>query len=98
MPTYVYEVLDEQGAPTGERFEVVQAMAEDPLTAHPETGTAVRRVFVPFRIAGKMSPMHTDKALKDDRKLEKLGFTKYVKASDGKYEKVVGKGPNMIKK
>lgn len=97
MPTYVYEVL-KAGKPTGERFEVVQAMADDPLEKHPETGQTVRRVFVPFRIAGKMSPMQTDKALKDDGKLEKMGFTKYVKASDGKYEKVIGKGPDMIKK
>ena len=98
MPTYVYEILDEEGRPTEERFEVIQPMSEDPLTKHPETGQPVRRMFVPFRIAGKMAPMHTDKAMKDDRKLEKLGFTKYVKASDGKYEKVVGKGPNQIKK
>jgi predicted nucleic acid-binding Zn ribbon protein len=98
MPTYVYEILDEEGRPTEERFEVIQPMSEDPLTKHPETGQPVRRMFVPFRIAGKMAPMHTDKAMKDDRKLEKLGFTKYVKASDGKYEKVVGKGPNQIQK
>jgi predicted nucleic acid-binding Zn ribbon protein len=98
MPTYVYEILDEQGRPTEERFEVIQPMSEDPLTAHPETGQPIRRVFVPFRIAGKHAPMHTDKALKDDRKLEQLGFTKYVKASDGKYEKVIGKGPNQIQK
>ena len=98
MPTYVYEILDEQGRATGERFEVEQSMNDDPLERHPETNQPVRRAFVPFRIAGKHSPIHTDKALKDDRKLERLGFTKYVKASDGKYEKVVGKGPDQIKK
>ena len=27
-----------------------------------------------------------------------MGFTKYVKSSDGKYEKVVGKGPAKISK
>ena len=98
MPTYVYETLDAKGAPAGERFEVVQSMTDDPLIVHPETGATVRRVFVPFRIAGKHSPLHTDNALKDDRKLERMGFTKYVKASDGKYEKVVGKGPDMLQK
>ena len=36
------------------------------------------------------------KAAADDRKLERLGFTKYVKSGDGTYEKVVGKGPNML--
>lgn len=98
MPTYVYEVLDDKGTPVGERFEVVQTMTDDPLTQHPETGQPVRRVFVPFGIASKTSPLQTDRALKDDRKLERMGFTKYVKASDGKYEKVVGKGPDMLKK
>ncbi|MGE3777766.1 MAG: FmdB family transcriptional regulator [Pirellulaceae bacterium] len=96
MPTYVYEVLDDQGQATGDRFEVVQAMTDDPLTVHPESGQPVRRAFVPFRIAGKLAPMNTDRALKDDAKLEKLGFTKYVKSGDGKYEKVVGTGPNRL--
>jgi hypothetical protein len=98
MPTYVYEVLDGQGQATGERFEVVQSMTDEPLTNHPETGQPVKRLFVPFRIAGKLAPMHTDRALADDRKLERMGFTKYVKSSDGRYEKVVGQGPNLLKK
>ncbi len=96
MPTYVYEVLDAQREPTGERFEVVQAMTEEPLEKHPETGQPVRRVFVPFRIAGKFAPSRSEKAVADDGKLEKLGFTKYVKSGDGKYEKVIGKGPSQI--
>lgn len=98
MPTYEYAVLGENGQPTDERFEVVQNMTDEPLTAHPETGQPVRRLFTPFFIAGKSSPIHTDRAMSDDRKLEKLGFTKYVKAADGKYEKVIGKGPKQIKK
>ena len=97
MPTYVYEVIQKSGEP-GERFEIVQAMADEPLTKHPETGQPVRRVFLPPAIAGKHSPMKTDAALKDDKKLERMGFTKYVKAGDGKYEKVVGKGPDAIQK
>ena len=97
MPTYVYEVIGDDSE-RGERFEIVQAMADEPLTAHPETGQPVRRVFLPPAIAGKFSPMKTDAALKDDKKLERLGFTKYVKAGDGKYEKVVGNGPDSIQK
>ena len=31
-----------------------------------------------------------------NRNLEKLGFTKYQKTSTGKYEKVLGDGPNLI--
>ena len=97
MPTYVYEVIGEGGQP-GERFEVVQHMTDDPLTVHPETGQPVRRVFLPFGIAGPTSPMKTDRALADDRKLERLGFTKYVKSSDGQYERVVGKGPDQLQR
>ena len=73
---------------------VVQSMTDDPLTEHPETGQPVRRLFVPFGIGGKLG--NPDKTLADDSKLEKLGFTKYVKSDDGKYDKVVGKGPDLI--
>jgi hypothetical protein len=97
MPTYVYEVIDESGEP-GEKFEVVQAMTDDPLTEHPETGQPVRRMFVPFHVAGKHAPMKTDRNLADDKKLERLGFTKYVKSGDGSYDKVIGDGPKSIQK
>jgi len=95
MPTYVYEVLDASGNP-GERFEVVQLMSDEPLATHPETGQPVRRVFVPFHVAGKHAPMKTDRNLADDKKLERLGFTKYEKSGDGTYDKVVGDGPKSI--
>ena len=96
MPTYVYEVITEDGSP-GERFEIVQAMSDDPLTEHPETGEPVQRVFLPPLIAGNRAPAKTERALKDDKKLERLGFTKYVKGDNGKYEKAAGKGPDLLK-
>jgi hypothetical protein len=96
MPTYVYEVLNEDGT-TGERFEVVQKMSDPPLTHHPETGQRVRRVLLPAWIAGSTSPLRMERALADDKKLERLGFTKYVNTGNG-YEKVVGSGPDLAKK
>ena len=81
----------------GERFEVFQKMSDPPLTVHPETGQPVRKVLTPPNIAGKMSPMRTDRTLADDSKLSKLGFTKYVKGDQG-YEKAAGSGPDLIKK
>jgi len=93
MPRYVYEVISEDGQP-GERFELVQQMSDAPLRVHPETGQPVRRVFLPTWIAGKMAPMNTDRALADDKKLERMGFTKYVKTEHG-YEKTVGSGPDL---
>jgi len=96
MPTYVYEVINDNGEP-GERFEVVQRMTDEPLTAHPETGQAVRRVFVPFTIPSPASELKADRALADDNKLDRMGFTKYVKSDDGRYEKTIGKGPDLLK-
>ncbi len=95
MPTYVYEVIHPSGE-AGERFELVQKMTDPPLTAHPETGEPVRRVFMPTWIAGRLAPMRTDRNLQDDQKLARMGFTKYVKSSEGRYEKTTGEGPNLL--
>ncbi len=95
MPTYVYEVVLKDGT-GGDRFEVFQPMSDEALRGHPESGLPVRRVIQTPAIAGKYAPMNTERALKDDSKLERLGFTKYVKSDDGKYEKVLGKGPSQI--
>ncbi len=97
MPTYVYEVILENGD-GGEQFEVYQRMSDEPLTQHPESGKPVRRVFQAVGITGLSSMNRAEKSVKDDRKLEQMGFTKYVKSGDGTYEKVCGKGPNSINK
>jgi len=98
MPTYVYEVIQEDGT-AGERFEVDQRMSDPPLEVHPESGQPVRRLYLPPHIgAGKWSDRAITKNTSDDKKLERLGFTKYVKSSDGQYEKTVGSGPDLLKK
>jgi len=97
MPTYVYEVLDNEGNGTGEFFEVVQAMREEPLAKHPETGKPVRRVPQAPMIAGKWSDVGSKGKL-SDKNLDRLGFTKYVRQGDGYYEKTAGKGPDTINK
>jgi predicted nucleic acid-binding Zn ribbon protein len=95
MPTYEYEVIEPDGSP-GERFEVEQPMADPPLTVHPETGQPVRRVITAPRIGGRHSDAALNRTLKDDRKLGELGFTKYVKTDEGRYEKRAGEGPGEI--
>jgi predicted nucleic acid-binding Zn ribbon protein len=95
MPLYVYEVITADDSP-GEQFEVFQSMADPPLAAHPQTGQPVRRVFQPPAIGGKWSDSAMAKSASDDKKLERLGFTKYVKSGDGTYEKTVGKGPSQL--
>ena len=95
MPLYQYEVITRDDSP-GEQFEVFQSMADPPLTKHPETGQPVRRVLVAPAIGGKWSDSAMGKSVADDNKLDKLGFTKYVKSGDGYYEKRAGKGPDVI--
>ncbi len=94
MPTYVYQEILENGA-GGDVFEVVQRMADEPLTTHPTSGRPVRRLLQPPGLTLKAGGSKTSL---DDGNLARLGFTKYQKASDGKYEKTVGTGPDIIQR
>jgi len=95
MPLYLYEVVTGDGSP-GEQFEIFQSMSDPPLTRHPETGVPIRRVLCAPAIGGKWSDSAMKRSVSDDKKLERLGFTKYVKAGDGVYEKRAGKGPQIL--
>jgi len=97
MPVYLYQVINKDGSP-GEQFEVVQKMADDALTKHPETGEPVKRVITAPAIGTRWMDMNMERSAKDDDKLKKLGFTKYEKSGDGKYTKSYGKGPDLISK
>jgi hypothetical protein len=94
MPTYVYQVINDDGS-EGETFEVVQRMTEAPLTTHPQTGRRVRRVPQAPILPGAGSD-HATKKMLDNKNLDRLGFTKYERAGDGRFEKKAGKGPNVI--
>lgn len=94
MPTYVYQVINEDGS-EGETFEVVQRMSEPPLEKHPETGQPVRKVITAPIIPGENSDHATNQKL-SNKNLDRLGFTKYERAGDGHYEKKAGKGPDAI--
>ena len=93
MPIYVYEIIRDDDS--SETFEVIQRMAEEPLTNHPDTGEPVRRVLAAPAIGGLWSDSAMGKSTSDSN-LDRLGFTKYVKTGDGSYEKTVGKGPSSI--
>lgn len=96
MPTYVYELLDAKGKPTGETFEVVQSMKEPTLTRQPGTNRPCRRAIVAPNIAGKWSDIKGKGAL-SNKNLERLGFTKYERKGKGYMERVAGKmGPKSI--
>ena len=94
MPIYTYQVVHDDGT-EGECFEHAQGMSEPPLTEHPETGEKVVRVFQVPHLAGR----YHDRVVKnqmDDKNLDRLGFTKYVRNGKGNYEKHVGSGPDRI--
>lgn len=96
MPTYVYEILNDKGDPTGETFELVQSMKDAALTKEPKTGRPVRRAIVAPNIAGKWSDLKGKSAL-SNKNLERLGFTKYERKGAGYMERVAGKeGPRSI--
>lgn len=96
MPTYVYEILDKKGHPTGQTFEIVQSMKDDALVKHPDTGAPVRRAIVAPQIAGKWSDIKGKGALSNSN-LERMGFTKYERKGKGYMERVAGKqGPKSI--
>jgi len=96
MPIYVYEVVLPDGR-GGEQFEVMQKMADAPLTKHPETGQPVRRVFGEPNAPRAWT--ETQGAAKiSDKNLAAKGFTKYVKSGDGTYEKTAGSGPKKIRR
>lgn len=95
MPFYEYEIITPDGS-AGQRFEVFQKMQDPPLSEHPETGEPVRRVISVPTLLGKNSDHAARQTLNDDRKLSELGMTKYVKNSDGAYERRSGSGPDVI--
>ena len=88
MPVYVYRVIagPHAGGPA-ETFEVLQSIHDPPLTKHPVTGAPVARVpCVPHIGRGRLS----------NSDISSAGLTKYVKTSDGTYEKQAGTGPGRV--
>ena len=95
MPIYRYAVVKPDGS-LGDEFEVEQPISDAALTTHPESGEPVERLIQPVFAGGTWSEDSMSRSAKNDKKLDKLGFTKYVKAGDGVYEKRTGKGPRTI--
>ena len=96
MPLYEYVIHNADGS-EGETFEVLQRIGDPPLKKHPQTGQKVHRIMAAPSVKKKYSggPIRGDIS---DKGLERQGFTKYQKSKDGTYEKVVGSGPDLIKR
>ena len=91
MPLYDYAPKSGKCRQCHGRFEVVQRVADPKLRTCPTSKKPVERLIGAVAVHGKYST-------KSDSKLKDLGLTKYVKTSDGSYERTVGRGgPKMIR-
>jgi putative FmdB family regulatory protein len=90
VPIYEYEPDAGACEKCGGRFEVLQSIHDEPLTACPECGKACHRVLSAFT-AGT-----AEKDLLSEKNLKRHGFTRYERTGDGTYEKTVGKGPDQL--
>lgn len=90
MPIYEYAAV-EKGCPHCEaRFDVLQKMADAPVTQCPQCNAAVTRVISAPSVA--VGGSH----LLQESHFSKRGFTQYKKTGGGVYEKTAGDGPKYI--
>jgi predicted nucleic acid-binding Zn ribbon protein len=96
MPLYEYVIFNDDGSEAG-TLEVLQRISDPPLKKHPETGQKVQRIMAAPSVKKKYSggPIRGDTSNKN---LERLGFTKYQKSKTGTYEKILGDGPDLVKR
>jgi predicted nucleic acid-binding Zn ribbon protein len=97
MPVYTYQIIHDDGT-EGPTFDWIHKMTDPPLETHPHTGQKAVRIFVAPNIAGaNSSHERVQKQRLDDKNLDRLGFTKYVRNGKGHYERTAGKeGPSEL--
>jgi putative FmdB family regulatory protein len=92
VPLYDYVAVKKGCKQCKGGFEVFQKLAEPKLKKCPACKAPIERAISAVPVHGKYST-------KSDSKIKDLGMTKYVKTSDGSYERTVGQGgPKMIRK
>jgi len=86
MPPYEYEATqpDQACDRCRARFEVRQAIHDEPLAACPECGRPITRVISLCGISTQMS----GRAMLSDKNLKAKGFTKLVNEGGGKFRRV----------
>jgi predicted nucleic acid-binding Zn ribbon protein len=85
MPIYEYKHTDSFSGDCKETQEYFHGIQADVYTECPKCKQPVRKVIsMPARHAESMKDKMSDK------NLSRLGFSKYVKSDDGKYEKASG--------
>ena len=90
MPRYDYAPLSGKCTKCHGRFEIMQRVSEPKLKRCPACRKPIERLIGAPAVHGKFSMSPS--------KLKDLGMTKFVKTSDGSYERTVGNfGPKMIR-
>ena len=87
MPIYEYEPDSGECERCGGRFECFQSMRDHPHSVCPFCDKPVHRV-----ISRCANPPGN---LLSDSNIAEKGLTKYVRTSDGTYEKQAGHGPDL---
>jgi putative FmdB family regulatory protein len=91
VPLYDYAPKSGKCRTCKGRFEVVQRIAEPKLKRCPTCKKPVERLVTAAAVQTKFSMSNS--------KIKDLGMTKYVKTSDGSYERQAGNaGPKIIRK
>lgn len=93
MPLYEYRAAGKKSCSACvDRLEVFQKMSDAALEKCPQCGAKITKLLSSPTIHGAGSNVLSNKNLGEK------GFTKYVKAGDGFYEKKAGKGPDVIRR
>lgn len=90
MPLYKYVHDDGFGSGCTQEFEALQDLSEPEYTLCPDCSQPVHRIM------GNFAPVKSERGMLSNKNLSEKGFTKYVKAGDGYYEKTAGEGPQVI--
>ncbi|MBS0571589.1 MAG: zinc ribbon domain-containing protein [Proteobacteria bacterium] len=90
MPIYEYAAISRGCTHCEGHFDVLQKLADAPLTQCPHCGAPVQRIIAAPHVA--LGDSHL---LKEDH-AAKRGFTQYRRSEKGVYEKAYGKGPRYI--
>ena len=91
MPIYEYAPLSGRCKRCDGRFEVYQRVADARLASCPDCGKPVERLISAVPVHGRFST-------RSDSRLKDLGMTKFVKTSDGSYERTGENcGPKMTR-
>jgi putative FmdB family regulatory protein len=91
MPIYEYHTTTDRHCNFCRAgFDIMQKIADAPLSSCPECQAPVERQLSAPQI-------HRSGPSLDASNIEKHGFTQYRRSGQGVYEKTAGKGPDILK-